>query len=653
MMMKRNIFSGFCYACIRCHRTRYYLLTGLMILWSFFTFSQLPVDNPYYYGRINENHWTNHLKWRSVTDVSKVKGVVDTKGKVDSLRIHQLIKKLSLQGGGVLYFPAGVYYFNYDLRLETGVILRGADPVGILYANRNGFSPPTKFEFTKYKPLYSGNGGNNDGFKSIYGDTVGISNAGLVNLDINRATIHFFAGGYHKEYTLQGTSYWSKYQHNNIVVIGIRHNNAAMPCHDIPTRTQIEKNGAWQRWPSQFIGNINVFVSGNCVVANCRINDNTTDDFEQPGYIDNQYSLFTGKQATFSYINHPGICVNAYKVALKSGAREKWGRAGPYVSLQSAAWSRRFKDLNYECEPGLITKGIIEIVDNYVYCKAQHNAIAVATGMNVIRYNNVLNMDTEKQFLHISGKRTSYESEPAYMEGLFEKRKFSTGTADTLHYRIHQPAISDSAKKYPLLVYLHGEELNGSGNTKQFTFFVPMLFNKDNQQKYPCYVIAPQNSYPSDSIGWVDFKDETTFEKDLILTKKLIDKIIAGTPNIDKNRIYIAGLSRGGTGAFKLAGRYPGVFAAVVALDGLEWPFTEQELENLKDVGLYAAVPRPYGFISLFQITRLNTVYLKQRGNKNVVFNVSEGEDRTEMVSLLGKDDKFFNWLFSNALKNN
>lgn len=327
--MKNGIFSA--------------LLTGMLLLFGLNVLSQLPVDNPYYYGRINETHWTNHLKWKAVTDVSKIKGLIDSEGRVDSVKIHQLIKKVALQGGGVLFFPAGLYYFDYDLRLQSGVIIRGEDPVGIVNARQSGFRPATKFEFSKFQPVYSGNGGANDGFKSIYGDTLGITNAGLVNLDINRATIHFFAGGYYLVHTLQGISYRSKYHHNNIVVIGIRHNNAAMPCHDIPSRTQKEKHGAWQRWPSQFIGNINVFVSGNCVVANCRVNDHTTDDFEQPGYIDTHYSLMTGKQATFSYINHPGICVNAYKVARKRDGTERWGNAGPYVSLNYSTLSARFK----------------------------------------------------------------------------------------------------------------------------------------------------------------------------------------------------------------------------------------------------------------------------------------------------------------------
>ncbi|MBC8033206.1 MAG: T9SS type A sorting domain-containing protein, partial [Chitinophagaceae bacterium] len=101
----------------------------------------------------------------------------------------------------------------------------------------------------------------------------------------------------------------------NIVVYGIRNNNVADPDPLVPTLTynSASLQKAWQRWSYRFTANIKVQAFENILVANNRINDNITDNFQQAGYVvrDNATPVtLTGPQAVFNYTNHYGIYVN-------------------------------------------------------------------------------------------------------------------------------------------------------------------------------------------------------------------------------------------------------------------------------------------------------------------------------------------------------
>ena len=59
---------------------------------------------------------------------------------------------LFAKGGGVVFFPAGTYRFAHDIKLQSNVILRGAEPEGITSGRDEKFSPLSKLEFPKYVP---------------------------------------------------------------------------------------------------------------------------------------------------------------------------------------------------------------------------------------------------------------------------------------------------------------------------------------------------------------------------------------------------------------------------------------------------------------------------------------------------------------------
>lgn len=625
----------------------------MLLLLPLFTLAQLPTDNPYATRYGVKGHWTDNIRWSKVTDASKIPGLVKTGYKVDSAILHQSLRRIAAQGGGVLYFPAGTYYFSYDVKLPTRVVVRGADPEGIIDAVRPGYHPPTSFEFPKYHPVLSGCGTpNNTAFKSIYGDTMGLRNAGLVNLNINRATINFFAGGYRQVVTLSGDVWQSKYNHDNILVFGIRQNNAAIPSPEIPTSEMVAKGNCWQRWPYRYIGNINIFVSGNCAVANCRLNDAVTDDFEQPGYVDDHYGMFSGKQAKFSYLDHPGVCINAYKVVSWGTKANNSGKWGAFGTLDTMLRHPGFREIDSVSDPIYYSSGDKEVRDCYIHVKARQYKVWSYGAVN--RINNMQVNNTETNYLLMSGRHSRQVSSPTYVEPLFDQRAFiSPDKADTMHYLVKAPANNDPNKKYPLVVYLHSEDVATPAlDKRQVSLFLPILCTEKNQADYPCYILAPQEKINSSLNNWV-LGDRVTLAKTTQFTKIIMEDMIANS-NVDPDRIYIIGLEKGATGSWKFAIRYPELFAAIVAIDGIEDAFRPYEWDTLikYKMPFWTSVPRSYAQLSLFLDTRLNAVEMKEAG-LDAVFKFVPGNSKNDMTHYYINDPDLLPWLFSHRRSTN
>lgn len=171
---------------------------------------------------------------------------------------------------------------------------------------------------------------------------------------------------------------------------------------------------------------------------------------------------------------------------------------------------------------------------------------------------------------------------------LFGKYEFLFNS-DTLKYRLFIPTELtdefhfekvlkdnlliplDGTKKYPIIVFLHGSGERGSDNELQLTYIDSVFANEKIQKDNPCFVLAPQ--CPAEK-RWVEvdwnLDSHIMPEKPSVplnLTYLLIDSLLKILP-VDKNRIYITGLSMGGYGTWDLISRYPDKFAAAIPICG-------------------------------------------------------------------------------------
>jgi predicted peptidase len=142
-----------------------------------------------------------------------------------------------------------------------------------------------------------------------------------------------------------------------------------------------------------------------------------------------------------------------------------------------------------------------------------------------------------------------------------------------LLYRFSTPENfdSDTNIKYPLILFLHGAGERGSDNEIQITYVDKIFGSEEFRSKYPCFVVVPQ--CPVDK-RWVEVDwhlpshiQPVEMSEPLKLTVALIFKIMRFY-NVDKNRIYVVGLSMGGYGTWDLITRFPYLFAAGVPICG-------------------------------------------------------------------------------------
>lgn len=174
------------------------------------------------------------------------------------------------------------------------------------------------------------------------------------------------------------------------------------------------------------------------------------------------------------------------------------------------------------------------------------------------------------------------------------KNEIFVSKGDTLPVRILYPENFDPAKKYPLMLFLHGRGESGYDNEKQLTHGSKMFLDPDFRKNYPAVVIFPQcgnDSYwanvkiSKDDNGKRDFKFRTCGRptKAMELLTKYLKKL-EDLPYLDKQRFYVGGLSMGGMGTYELLRREKNTFASAFAICGGDNP---KNVKKYDDVPLW------------------------------------------------------------------
>jgi predicted peptidase len=162
--------------------------------------------------------------------------------------------------------------------------------------------------------------------------------------------------------------------------------------------------------------------------------------------------------------------------------------------------------------------------------------------------------------------RASAQQAESPVDGFLARSYHSPG-GETMPYRLFIPSGYDAAKKYPLVLWLHGAAGRGSDNLSQIsggnTLGTHVWTTPENQAKYHAFVAAPQ---VSETKAWAR-PHANTPAISIRLALEILDAVEKGY-NIDAGRVYVAGQSMGGEGVWAALAAAPGRFAAAVALCG-------------------------------------------------------------------------------------
>ena len=167
----------------------------------------------------------------------------------------------------------------------------------------------------------------------------------------------------------------------------------------------------------------------------------------------------------------------------------------------------------------------------------------------------------------INVKRTTpCDVTKAFKKQIFHSPDFS------LPYGIYIPKNYDCGETYPLLVFLHGAGERGDDNSLQLTVALQSMFNDPSSPVYDSIVVAPQ--CPIDR-QWVmvpfdcgNYSVADTPESEELIAVCGIIRECLSEYNIDRNRIYVTGISMGGYGTWDMLCRHGCRIAAGMPICG-------------------------------------------------------------------------------------
>jgi predicted peptidase len=157
---------------------------------------------------------------------------------------------------------------------------------------------------------------------------------------------------------------------------------------------------------------------------------------------------------------------------------------------------------------------------------------------------------------------------------------FATGFLDKMHkdadgtehkYVVFIPHDYKADKEYPVILFLHGSgETKGDKGGKMPVEVGIGTAIKKREKTFPFIVVIPQ----SEKRTWK--ADSADAQRALAMLDETCK-----THKTDKHRIYLTGLSMGGSGTWSLAAKYPDKWAAIVPICGRGDPKDSAKIKDL------------------------------------------------------------------------
>ena len=202
--------------------------------------------------------------------------------------------------------------------------------------------------------------------------------------------------------------------------------------------------------------------------------------------------------------------------------------------------------------------------------------------------------------------------------------KVKSGGKDvTMRFWQFVPKGYDGKKKFPFMLFLHGAGERGDKLEVVKKWGPPKLVRK--RKDFPFVLISPQ--CPRNT--W--WKIEELYQ--------LVNKV-AGELKIDRQRMYVTGLSMGGFGSWHLMDRYPKLFAAGVPICG---GGKATSAKNLVDIPIWAFHGGADGVVKP-ALSELMIKKIKEAGGKKAKLTIYPGVGHNSW-SRAYANEEVYKWL--------
>lgn len=248
------------------------------------------------------------------------------------------------------------------------------------------------------------------------------------------------------------------------------------------------------------------------------------------------------------------------------------------------------------------------------------------------------------------------------VRSLFQQRHFLDGEFGIdMPYELYVPTAYDPGKQYPLVVALHGTgEVMEPTSAILKKFEMATCWAKDSEAGHnECIVLAPHcNVHYDEDDNWTTLTQFVSRRTDspfwpmpqLTVLWRLMEQM-EREYSIDRNRVYLVGISSGAFGAYVFAMEHRDTFAAMIAACGAANPARINDLRGLPMWIFHAdddplIVPSYTLDPTLAALDRAGITYKVTRFPKGQVF----WQSAHFCWEVLFKDPAVRDWLFAQNL---
>jgi predicted peptidase len=160
-------------------------------------------------------------------------------------------------------------------------------------------------------------------------------------------------------------------------------------------------------------------------------------------------------------------------------------------------------------------------------------------------------------------------------------------------YYLYAPAAYTPSARYPLVLILHGGG-EVALSTADPVYNKNLIINQDYvraftgaaaQEQWPSFVLVPQaaagNRWVNVPASARSYTLASQPSASLAMAMAILASTLQAYPAIDRNRIYVTGISMGAFGTWEAAERWPNIFAAAMPISGSGDPAAAAALTHM------------------------------------------------------------------------